>query len=140
MKSIKFVFAVLALMAIAGACTKGSKSSAPEMYEDSELAKLMRTMHDEQLAVKEAILNGETPESYPASYSHMTTSEPTENMEIGEAFKAYAVLHKASMDNLASSDSANLVENHNLVIQSCVNCHQDHCTGPIEKIEKLYIR
>ena len=140
MRISKIIFFALLLGIFGSACNKGSNNSQPEMYEDSELAQLMRVMHEEQLAIKEAVLKGEDPKSFPESYTKMTTSEATENMEIGEAYKAYAALHNMSMEKLAASESADLAENHNLVIRSCVNCHQDHCTGPIEKIEKLYIR
>lgn len=137
---IRTAFAMIVVLAVFSACDKQSQTQDPIMYEDSELAKLMRTMHDEQLKIKESIANGETPDSYPASYTEMTTAEASEKMDIGDAYKAYASSHMQAMQQLSDSDSSNLVDNHNLVIKSCVACHQDHCTGPIEKIEKLYIR
>jgi len=135
------ILSILLITALAvTSCGKKAKESKPEMYQDSELAKLMRTMYSEHEGIKELIQKGEVPADFPESYKKMMSSEATPNMDIGEPFKAFASQYHTDMDSLKSSDSLNLVSNHNRVVQSCVTCHEQHCSGPIAKIEKLYIK
>lgn len=121
------------------ACAKKAPQEKPEMYKNSELAVMMRAMLEEHKGLKASIEKGELPESYPATYAGITEAEATPNMDVGEPFKAFASTYFDDMDSLTASKHVNIKQNHNRVVKSCVTCHEQHCTGPIPTIERLYI-
>jgi hypothetical protein len=109
------------------------------MYEGSELALLMRAMHVEHDSLKAQILRGDSTLVIPASYKNMRTSKASDKMQIGDAFTQFSLAYDIAMDSLRQSERIDLTDNFNLAVKACVNCHELHCQGPIQRIEKLYI-
>ncbi|HWY37894.1 MAG TPA: hypothetical protein VNY73_05005, partial [Bacteroidia bacterium] len=56
------------------------------------------------------------------------------------SFDAFAAGYVDNLQLLCRSSKAEYVKNYNAVINSCLNCHSDHCPGPIKTIEKLKIQ
>lgn len=111
-----------------------------EMYEPSELVIIMRQMYDENFALKAQIEAGEVPAEVPAKYREMLTAKSTDSDDLGEPFHSMAITYLANYETLTQADSATAVKKYNVVVESCIACHQNYCLGPIPKIEKLYIK
>lgn len=106
---------------------------------DSELALLMRKMHDDLAAIKPKLKAGEyEPALFPEYLTELKTATPTNPEVSGDLFNAFADAYLATASNFYSEDAN--VHNYNEIITSCVNCHQEYCFGPIEKINKLRIK
>ncbi len=104
---------------------------------DSELALLMREMYDDGQRIKEQILAGEKPEILKR-FAEIHTAEATEpEKAASDAYKMYADAFLNAMDILAESDESNVNLNYMAMVQSCNNCHQQLCPGPMVKIKKL---
>ena len=112
----------------------------PEMYEPSELVKIMRKMYDDNLALKEQIKAGNVPQEVPAKYHEMLTATATNPDELGDLYYAMAKTYLSNYEVLTQADSASAVTKYNTVVKTCIGCHENYCLGPIPKIEKLYIK
>lgn len=153
MKKLSVLAAVLGLVFIGVSCneTASNTESAPQveeaasqeivMPERSELALLMRKMFDENMAIKEGIMNGELPESFPEEFLAIHTSNATEPEKITEAYHAMADAYLASVKNVVEADQENSITAFNNMVTTCVNCHKTvACMGPIPKINQLRIK
>lgn len=116
-----------------------TQSDAPEMYEASELALLMRKMYDDNEAIKQQIMNGEAPESFPEDFYRIHTAQATDPDEINETFHALANQYTANLDSVVAAEPEHAIEAFNTMINTCVSCHQIYCQGPIPRIKKLHI-
>lgn len=131
------------------ACQSSSKekpiSKEPKepsvMYEASELASLMRAMHEQSNSWKNALLaDAENFElDMPEFYRRMHTAEATNPKEINDNFYAKADAFLEATNTFIHAENVNKLETYNLMIASCVDCHKDFCRGPIQKINKLVI-
>jgi cytochrome c556 len=110
-------------------------------YQDpnqaSELALLMRNMYTDSEKMKEAVLAGKLPEDLREKFKKMHSAVATETDMKDEAFTAMANVFLKNMDKLY--DDKNQIEDYNVLVQSCLACHQNHCPGPISRIKKLTI-
>lgn len=106
---------------------------------DSELAIVMRTMHEHAKQLKEQILAGESITPYPEEIKTINTAEPTPGMIANkEVFDGFAGLYLSKLDSIYLAD-VNQKLQYNHMVNSCVDCHQVHCQGPLAAIKKLYI-
>lgn len=139
---------------VAVACTSNSEDSStrndapasettereePEMYEASELAALMRRMHDENKALREEIMEGNYPTSYPEDYSNIHTAQATNPRDINETFHGLAQVYLENMDQIIEAEGEAVVSAFNNMVNTCISCHQLYCQGPIPRIRKLRI-
>lgn len=106
---------------------------------DSELALLMREMSHHLESEKSLLIDGKIPGLYPKDFELIRTAKSSGVK--GVNFDSYATIYLTALKHYHQnpSDSVNINSFNNLV-QSCVNCHQDECPGPIKRIEKNYIR
>lgn len=107
----------------------------------SELALLMRDMHDAAVAAKAEIEKGQTPD-IQIDFSSLTTAEPTKPQMIAyDEFEPLAASYIASMQALAQAeDSTQAAQAYTTVVNTCMSCHQVSCKGPIPRIRKLYLQ
>lgn len=122
--------------------TKDSTTATPEgNYQDpnqaSELALLMRNMYKDSEQMKKAVLAGKLPEDLREKFKKMHSAVATEADMKDAAFSAMADVFLKNMDKLY--DDKNQIEDYNILVQSCLACHQNHCPGPISRIKKLTI-
>lgn len=106
---------------------------------DSELALMMRDMFEEAMAMKKEIDQGEKPKAIKR-FEAMHTAEATEPEKV--AMPIYATFTDAYLESLNALKNASIDETpkaFNGVVQSCMNCHQAMCPGPIVRIEKLWV-
>jgi hypothetical protein len=105
---------------------------------DSELALLMRQMADELNALKENI-DITLDLSKISDYKTIHTATPTKESMTEKGYQSYAQAFLLSIEALEQSTPANRVETYNEVINTCINCHEVTCHGPIRRIEKMYV-
>jgi hypothetical protein len=112
-----------------------------QMYIPSELALLMEEMYHYNDSIKGLIEQGIIPrQQFPEKFLKIHTAEMTNTFERGEPFKKYANTFTYSQNEILNSNSENIQENFNTMINLCIGCHQTSCTGPIPRIKKLLIK
>lgn len=114
-----------------------SASSVINPNGDSELALLMREIYNTTDSIKaQAAQNRPVDlEKLKALIANLKTATPTDPNVHGEVFNGFAEKMSLQISNL-KSDSSFVVTFNNLV-NSCVDCHNEFCPGPIKKINKL---
>ena len=118
-------------------CTKG-KEKKLEMYQMSEMAVLMEQMYIDNLKVKEKIEKGDYIGKFPNHFLKIYTAKFTDESDNDIYFKVKAKEY-ITAQQLLYSDSKNVKEHFNLGIDACLQCHEQKCGGPIQRIKKLYI-
>ena len=89
--------------------------------------------------VKKQIINGEEIEFF-IEFKKLHTAVPTEvNLRDDGLYTAFTESYIYSVKELINTknDKATLYNN---MIQSCINCHQQICPGPVKRIRKLKIK
>lgn len=104
---------------------------------DSELALLMRAMRDTAASFKEMILAGKVPDRFPEVFLKIHTAKPTDSETKKTSFDGFADGYLSALKNLSKSNAGNAKDNYNSLVQACVNCHSEHCPGPLSAIRKL---
>ena len=146
-KKIAILVFVIALVLLACNSSTSETESTPErepsvMYEASELAGLMRAMHEQSKSWKSTLLsdNGEELNfEFPDYYLNMHEAEATNPKEINENYHAKAEVFLENTKYFVQAEQENRIAKYNLMIASCIDCHNDFCRGPIQKISKLVI-
>lgn len=110
-----------------------------EMYELSEMSAIMQHMYQLNEQLKERIESGEELGSFSESFERMLNAKMTNDKPMDDFFKTHAETFLANQRSIYENpDQAK--ELYNEAINSCIACHEVKCTGPITKIEKLYIK
>ncbi|HBH05481.1 MAG TPA: hypothetical protein DDX92_02630 [Flavobacteriales bacterium] len=146
--SISILFTLLSLLLIS--CNGESKSNEQAntsssiqnaadstsgvLYKPSELALLMRQMHEELEQTGIELKDNPEPQISFADYSGIIGSTPTNPDEIDANYDAMARVWLSAYNEFKEEPSR---ENYNKVMETCVACHKHNCPGPIGKIEKL---
>ena len=113
---------------------------SPEVDQPSELAVIMRAIHQEGIERKASLEKGMLSTANSSLIFNMITAQPTEPHMVGPAFEPHAQGFIYSYSEIASATSVPAqIEAHNNLVKSCVACHMNFCQGPISRIEKLYI-
>jgi hypothetical protein len=110
-----------------------------EMYELSEMSAIMQHMYQLNEQLKQRIENGEELGDFSESFERMLEAKMTNDKPMDDFFKTHAATFLANQRSIYENpDQAK--ELYNEAINSCIACHEVKCTGPIEKIEKLFIK
>lgn len=113
----------------------------PEVYKTSELAELMRKMHEEHFDVKKRIEEGELNLEKKSNYNFIHKATPTDPNDDTPLFHTYADAYLLADSMLYTGTSTkDYKDKFNNMVNSCVACHQNFCMGPINKIELLRIK
>ncbi|MEY2962980.1 MAG: hypothetical protein RL754_241 [Bacteroidota bacterium] len=117
------------------------KAWTPEIDQPSELAQIMRSIHDEAKLRKSVLEQGQLDTNITDNLFRMITAKPTKPHMKGEGFEPYAKAFIGSYNTIASATEVGVqIEAHNNMVTSCIACHKQFCDGPISRIEKLYIQ
>lgn len=120
--------------------TKEVTKTEVKMAEWSELALLMRDIHEDAKAWRQAIDDGTFEQDSVAIYKLLVESTPTDEKVKGPVYESFAQHYQMALDSLMGAKNINLVkEKYNNLVTSCITCHQTYCTGPIKTIKKLYL-
>lgn len=120
----------------------GSCDDKPKIINpngDSELALLMREMHDDGLETKKQLLAGKTAE-INVKYEKLFTAKATEPEKVASPeYAAYATIYETAVKNFLERSGNEQVDSYKTMVDACMNCHQQICPGPMVKIKKLYL-
>ncbi len=149
------LFIISCFIAVLSACGGGeTEESTPEVQQDtvatkavaytpdrSELALLMREMFDENMEIREQIMNGETPKEFSEKFYNLHTANATEPEKINDTYHAMADAYLQTMEGVMEAEGDEAVAAFNNMVTTCVNCHKAvSCQGPIPKINQLRIK
>ncbi len=136
---------LFSLAACQGESEQGEPATIAEKKDinpngSSELALMMREMHEAAVAAKAEIEKGQTP-GITVDFAHMTEAEPTNPKMIAfEEFEPLAKSYITAMQALATAeDSTQAAQAYTTVINTCMSCHEVSCKGPIPRIKRLYL-
>ena len=118
--------------------SKSSVNGKFKMYKMSEMAALMEQMYAENQQLKQRIKRGDTIGKFPNRFLQIHKAAMTDESDNDTFFKTQAALFIKSQE-LIYEDPANAKQHFNDGITSCVKCHEQKCSGPLQKIKKLYI-
>lgn len=119
--------------------TNPEKSSF-KMYDVSEMAALMERMYADNKRIKQKIEQGETEfGSLSQDYLQIYSAKFTDPSDLDDFFTEHAKMFLEAQE-LVYTDPKNSKANFNKMVDSCIECHHKKCSGPIERIKKLYIK
>lgn len=125
------------LLTVGTSCADKPKSLNPN--GDSELALLMRAMHEEGMRTKTQLLKGESPE-LSVDYHKLFTAKATEPAKVANPLYAgFATSFEDAAKALGSEFNADKVGSYKKYVDACMNCHKEICPGPMVKIRKMYL-
>jgi len=106
----------------------------------SELAKLMRNMHSHAALIRENIMNDRSLDTFPVSFQKIFTAKATDSTVRSRVFDGFSENYLNSLQNLYSvKDGATRKHAFNEMVDNCITCHNQYCTGPVKVISKLKI-
>ena len=119
------------------------------LYQPSELALTMREMADdmENLRQKadEGTLTVQEVDALMQAHQAMATDAPTKPEDIKPSFSGYSEAYLIQLEDLRDAIEQQVsreerLDAFNAAIATCVACHQDHCPGPIPRIQKIKVQ
>lgn len=132
---------VLFILVLAAACAK-EKPATPAVINpngDSELALLMRAMFDDGMEVRTALLE-DKHRKIKCDYKSIHTAIPTETQKIDSVtFNPFARAYVEAVEAYNEATRDQRVSTYLHMVNTCVQCHQSYCTGPLRKIKKLQL-
>jgi hypothetical protein len=146
MKKILITFCILLSIAIV-ACNDSEKPKESAQEECKKetikdpndpkpMALMMRTMANNCDSMRLEINAGKTVDSVKYPLMPFWTAEPTDSANLVELFYNNASEFEIAYRTLMSNKE-HQKENYTAVINSCVNCHNSFCSGPLRRIKKL---
>lgn len=109
------------------------------MAEWSELALLMREIHEDAKSWREALNKGTFEQDSISVYKLLVESTPTDEAVEGPIFDGFALNYQLALDSLMQAKNIDLAKvKYNNLVTACITCHQTYCPGPVKTIKKLY--
>ena len=106
---------------------------------DSELALAMRKSFDQTTEIKKSLENGELilPEDYIENLRYFHSAIPTDpEVKVDEFFGFVRAIEMAA-GKLEKSSPGEQRQHYTRLVNTCIQCHQQFCPGPIRRINKL---
>lgn len=117
-------------------CSTDTSKRELGLGQASELAEFMRHMDKALASVKKSLKSGEVPHEN-LDFEAILRATPTKTGITDDAdYQAYAMAFLANVGQMDQVPIDSLAIQHNLVINSCIACHNSFCTGPIARIKK----
>ena len=144
-----FLF-ILILLTIFAACAnedthqssnvKTDNATAPlNPNGDSELALLMRKMEKHWKGTKKIIEEGKDIKDLP-DFSNIFTATPTDESMTMDDLHGFAENYLQQIKALGNAKGEAQKAAYNNIINGCIMCHENSCSGPIPRIKKLLIK
>ena len=119
--------------------TNQNNKTEMKMAEWSELALLMRDIHEDAKSWRTAIDNGTFEQDSIAIYTLLVESTPTDDDVEGPVFEGFAQNYQIALDSLMQAKNIDLAKvKYNNLVTACITCHKTYCPGPVKTIKKLY--
>lgn len=114
--------------------------SAETEQEWSELALLMRQIHEDAKDWKVTLESDSLVLDSVKVYEALTSSTPTNPDVSGPLFNGFAQNYQNSVDEFLEVKDITLAKvAYNNLVSSCISCHTEYCPGPIKTIKKLRV-
>jgi len=112
--------------------------SSTYQASESELSKLMRVMANDMKKMKPLIASSKHLKKWGKDYASIKTAKPSADSKKGEHFDEYANAFLTRVAKMQAVDNnVELIPQYNLLVQSCIRCHETYCPGPISMLRKL---
>lgn len=119
-------------------CTPETSSAIVESVP-SELAMLMKAIHEDAKSWRNAIAHDSLSVDSLDIYLQLVSAIPTDADVKGPAFEGFASLYQSAFDRLVVAAGTDTARNaYDALVATCVSCHRSYCPGPVATIEKLY--
>ena len=141
--TLSFILGLITLVSCGGPKQESApkKTWTPELDQPSELAQIMRDMHEEATNRKNSLEQGQLDPTLSETLFSMITAHPTKPHMKGEGFEPYAKSFIGIYNQIHSAEEIDVqIQAHNNMVDACIACHTQFCDGPISRIEKLYVR
>ncbi|HEY3386109.1 MAG TPA: hypothetical protein VGK46_06350 [Saprospiraceae bacterium] len=134
------LFMVALLLLYVGINSCGSSESKPlNPNGDSELALLMRDMHENGMVVKQQLLAGQNPD-LSIDCEKLFTAKPTEPDKVADPrYAGYAKAYESAVKSFRQEYNSDRVGTYHTMVDACMNCHKEVCPGPMVKIKRMYL-
>jgi len=106
---------------------------------DSELALLMRNMEKHWKETKKIIEEGKDIKELP-DFSNIYTATPTDESMSMDDLHGFAENYLQQIKVLGNAKGDAQKAAYNNIINGCIMCHENSCSGPIPRIKKLLIK
>lgn len=121
-------------------CTWIVFASASIQPSESPLSKLMREMTGEMKKLRSSTIAGKTFTKWGKSYDRILTAKPSADSKKGEYFEEYAKTFLTQVERTKTANQpATIIPAYNLLVGTCIHCHEKYCPGPISMLRKLTI-
>jgi hypothetical protein len=144
MRLLVFLFVTLFFISCGNQNTEPqTKTVANEeliFYTPSEMAQLMEEMYVYNANLKEKILSNSELGEFNHKFETIHSANLKETFDRDALFENLSQALIVNQKAIYSTDKENVINQFNLMVNSCIACHKNTCTGPIPRIEKLLIR
>jgi hypothetical protein len=141
--TLSFILGLITLVSCGGHEQESApkKTWTPELDQPSELAQIMRDMHEEATTRKHSLAQGQLDPTLSETLFSMITANPTKPHMKGEGFEPYAKSFIGIYNQIHGAEEIGVqIQAHNNMVDACIACHTQFCDGPISRIEKLYVK
>jgi len=135
---LTFLPAILLMHIGVNSCGK-SEAKPINPNGDSELALLMRDMHENGMIVKQQLLAGQNPE-LTIDCEKLFTAKPTEPDKVADPrYAGYAKAYESAVKSFRQEFNSDRAGTYQTMVDACMNCHKEVCPGPMVKIKRMYL-
>lgn len=107
----------------------------------SPMAKLMRQMLTFLDVEKQNIAQNKPVQEFPKSFEKINTAKLTEGKKPSADHGAYIQNFQRGLTRYYESvNTPQRASTFNLLVSSCITCHEHECPGPIQRIEKNLVK
>lgn len=115
-----------------------AESTIKDPNHPKPMALMMRQMAANADSMKAKLLRGESLDSLSFPFIRFYLVEPTDKDVLEPQFfenaKVFQAAHKAVFMHPGEQKKY-----YNLMIQACIGCHENYCSGPLRRIRKMPI-
>lgn len=105
------------------------------------MAKLMRQMLAFIDLEKQNIEQGKAAQAFPKSFEKINTAKLTAGKKPSTDHAAFIQGFQRGITTYYESvNTPQRKQNFNLLVSSCITCHEHECPGPIQRIQKNLLR
>lgn len=96
-------------------------------------------MFDEGMNIKNQIKNGEKPEIAEKAKRLLSSHSTDPEVAMSDEYKLFAQSYLAAIEGLEDASPESRTQSYEIMVTTCMNCHQKLCPGPMMRIKKLYL-
>jgi len=106
---------------------------------ESPMAKLMRQMLNYLKVEQQLVSSGKPRQDYPTLFGKIKNAKTTAGKKLSAEHAEYEAAFFSNLEMYYKADDAQRKEKFNLLISTCVQCHEHECPGPISTINSYRV-